>query len=600
MKGLICPRAATTIIALRGHVPAKDACLQKEDGWNPMRRPSAHDSDGCGPCLLGDEHSACHDSSNPYRHRAARAGGPPARHAHSSVMYETPRNSEYAGATIMIVFGGIDRAGNYLNDVWVMCLANCPSVKFVYTDGSKKDVFGLPLLINVCPEDRCRWQEKMMSQSWEEWSLFVDHDRARDLKGVVPMRPSGRAGHSAVLGVVRTAGGGGRPVMTIFGGQSPNCSDFCNDVWQYSILDNRWYMVYGEWVDRELAHTKLYNYSAYNQESPTRRHAHAAVSMGSDMFVWGGHGNGSLRACCGQALPCRTSPGDDWYKLADSDCPFLNDLWVTSLAGYEPFFSQLAKGMHTQQSSTIGLGTSHQAVDGRRAGRALDGTATQTDTDSQAWWQVDLGAVHKVSNVTIFNALDDQNQRLQNFYVLASSQPFVSDRLQQVLLDPFVWKAHVMYPEEHPVSAVIVNQEAQYVRIQLASTDFLSLAEVEVWGHPKIEDWQNLYGEKRWTKLYPHKGGKVPATPRAYASMLSLTPLTSLLLYAGRTRESPYWLSDMYLIRLSDYSEMARDGVKWSRLEPERRQPQNRAPLGREKHAAVFSEVSWRMWQSRS
>ena len=50
-------------------------------------------------------------------------------------------------------------------------------------------------------------------------------------------------GHSAVLGLAQTEGGGGRPVMTVFGGRSPNCSDYCCDLWQYSILDNSWFMV---------------------------------------------------------------------------------------------------------------------------------------------------------------------------------------------------------------------------------------------------------------------------------------------------------------------------------------------------------------------
>ena len=219
-------------------MPAPDACLSPEEGWDAKVRPSVSDPDGCGPCLLEKEHDACQDSANPLRHRAFRGGGPPPRRGHSSVLYQTPRNSDYGGATIMIVFGGIDANNTYLNDVWVMCVAKCPAVEMVYTDGSIKDQYGMPLLIETCPKQRCRWQEKMMAQDWEEWSSFVDTARAKSLKGVVPVRPAGRAGHSAVLGIVRTPGGSERPVMTVFGGRSPNCTDFCRDLWQYSILDN--------------------------------------------------------------------------------------------------------------------------------------------------------------------------------------------------------------------------------------------------------------------------------------------------------------------------------------------------------------------------
>ena len=52
-----------------------------------------------------------------------RGGGPAARYGHSSILYQTPQNSDYGGATLMIVFGGKDRNGEFLNDVWVMCVA---------------------------------------------------------------------------------------------------------------------------------------------------------------------------------------------------------------------------------------------------------------------------------------------------------------------------------------------------------------------------------------------------------------------------------------------------------------------------------------------
>ena len=43
---------------------------------------------------------------------------------------------------------------------------DCPQVQFVYTE---RDKYNMPFLITECPKDRCRWQEKMMSQTWTEW-----------------------------------------------------------------------------------------------------------------------------------------------------------------------------------------------------------------------------------------------------------------------------------------------------------------------------------------------------------------------------------------------------------------------------------------------
>jgi len=43
----------------------------------------------------------------------------------------------------------------------------------------------------------------------------------------------------------------------------------------------------------------------------------------------------------------------------------------------------------------------------------------------------------------------------------------VCSHVQEVLADPYVWKSHVMYLDEGPISAVLVNQQAQYIRIQV-------------------------------------------------------------------------------------------------------------------------------------
>ncbi len=53
----------------------------------------------------------------------------------------------------------------------------------------------------------------------------------------------------------------------------------------------------------------------------------------------------------------------------------------------------------------------------------------------------------------------------------------------------------------HPQTSMYINRVARYVRIQLAGTNYLSLAEVEVWGYAPIEEWQHIEGMKRWTKL---------------------------------------------------------------------------------------------------
>ncbi len=48
------------------------------------------------------------------------------------------------------------------------------------------------------------------------------------------------------------------------------------------------------------------------------------------------------------------------------------------------------------------------------------------------------------------------------------------------------------------------KQTAQYVRIQLAGTITLLLAEVEIRGFPPIQTWQHLEGPRKWTQVLNH------------------------------------------------------------------------------------------------
>ena len=59
---------------------------------------------GCGPCLLAAEAAACADKSNPAANRGYFAGGPAPRYGHTAVLYTTPPDSAYLGATLLIVF----------------------------------------------------------------------------------------------------------------------------------------------------------------------------------------------------------------------------------------------------------------------------------------------------------------------------------------------------------------------------------------------------------------------------------------------------------------------------------------------------------------
>jgi hypothetical protein len=206
--------------------------------------------------------------------------------------------------------------------------------------------------------------------------------------------------------------------------------------------------------------------------------------------------------------------------------------------------------------------------------------------DSQAWWQIDLGGPQYVANVSIYNRKDKFGERLENFYVLFSIEPFVSDQLADLLKDPLVYKTHFMYIDE--VASMFINNVAQYVRIQLAGTNYLSLAEVEVWGYPPVEDWQHLEGMKRWTRL--DQTGDFPFGRLGHSTTM-ISEQTALL-YGGFVKEDPYFLNDFWTVLLPKGGLAQFDEpLQWQFEEPLRQEPVRTFPVSRYAHSATFSAV---------
>ncbi|HEX5709557.1 MAG TPA: discoidin domain-containing protein [Pyrinomonadaceae bacterium] len=144
----------------------------------------------------------------------------------------------------------------------------------------------------------------------------------------------------------------------------------------------------------------------------------------------------------------------------------------------------VALGGAATQSSTLAYSiptAASNAVDGNTSGNFFVGSMAHTNSEAQAWWQVDLGAVRQVDSIKIWNRTDCCGERLSNFYILFSDAPFTSQDLAATLAQPGVTSYHV--PGGVNIShGQLVNRTARYVRIQLAGTNYLGLAEVQVLG----------------------------------------------------------------------------------------------------------------------
>jgi F5/8 type C domain-containing protein len=128
----------------------------------------------------------------------------------------------------------------------------------------------------------------------------------------------------------------------------------------------------------------------------------------------------------------------------------------------------LAASRTASQSSSPFGGDPMRAVDGNTDGNWYDSSVSHTGFDAQAWWQVDLGTTRALGEVVMFNRTDCCTDRLSNFDILLSN-------------DGVTWELAASYPGAAPArTSLTVTGSARYVRVSLRGTNYLSLAEVQV------------------------------------------------------------------------------------------------------------------------
>jgi hypothetical protein len=148
---------------------------------------------------------------------------------------------------------------------------------------------------------------------------------------------------------------------------------------------------------------------------------------------------------------------------------------LTGLASVEVLPPRnLALGKVTTQSSVALDAGPERAVDGNRNGYWENGSVTHTVKEAQPWWQVDLAATVDIGRVVLFNRRDCCGSRLANVDLLISD-------------DAQTWE--VAASRDGALSArttFAIGRSARYLRVQLRGTDYLSLAEVEVYATPNL------------------------------------------------------------------------------------------------------------------
>ncbi len=170
----------------------------------------------------------------------------------------------------------------------------------------------------------------------------------------------------------------------------------------------------------------------------------------------------------------------------------------------------------TQSSSPYGAtGTAAAAVDGNTNGEWNNGSVSHTDVQGP-WWQVDLGGVYDISRIRIWNRTDCCRERLRGFWILVSETPYTGDPRSG---PSFGGGAQSFGDEDSREFRPSSPTRGRWVRIALDHDDYLSLAEVEVYGTPVADD-----GMVAPSPISGFSGGDAPPAPPATVCPPGMTP----------------------------------------------------------------------------
>jgi hypothetical protein len=172
---------------------------------------------------------------------------------------------------------------------------------------------------------------------------------------------------------------------------------------------------------------------------------------------------------------------------------YQGDVTVTTGAGSSPVTSasytydpslNVALGKSATQSSTAFNSPAAHAVDGNTNGSFDAGSLSHTDLNTNAWWQVDLGSSQQIAGINLWNRTDCCGDRGTDYWVFVSATPFdTSLTPAQQAGQPGVWSSHQTGTIGRPTQ-VPVGTSGRYVRVQLSGTNYLALAEVQVFRNP--------------------------------------------------------------------------------------------------------------------
>jgi hypothetical protein len=185
--------------------------------------------------------------------------------------------------------------------------------------------------------------------------------------------------------------------------------------------------------------------------------------------------------------------GPDQVTATLPDDVFDGNVTVTNAAGTSAVTSasytydsslNVAQGKIATQSTTAFDSPAAHAVDGNPNGSFGSGSLSHTDIQQSPWWQVDLGSDQSLMSINGWNRSDCCADRDTDYWVFVSSTPFDHTLTPaQQAAQPGVWSSHQTGQLGRPTN-IPAATTGRYVMVQLTGTNYLALAEVQVFRKP--------------------------------------------------------------------------------------------------------------------
>ncbi len=149
----------------------------------------------------------------------------------------------------------------------------------------------------------------------------------------------------------------------------------------------------------------------------------------------------------------------------------------TALEGYN-----MAPSGTASQNTTGFNGVASRANDGNTDGIYRNRSVQHSSRVAVGnWWQVDLGEIKHIETINTWNRTDCCVSRARDFHVFVSDTPFSGTSIASSQNQTGVSEYHFAGIMGRPTSFTI-NRTGRYVRLQIASRNYMNVAEVEVIG----------------------------------------------------------------------------------------------------------------------